>query len=29
LAVVIRQGEWENFRQAVAQLGLLLDVEGL
>jgi hypothetical protein len=29
LAVVIRRGEWENFRQAVAQLGLLLDVEGL
>lgn len=29
LAVVIRQGDWENFRQAVAQLGLLLDVEGL
>lgn len=27
LAVVIRQGEWEAFRQAVAQLGLLLDVE--
>ncbi len=27
LAVVIRRGEWENFRQAVAQLGLLLDVE--
>jgi hypothetical protein len=27
LAVVVRQGEWENFRQAVAQLGLLLDVE--
>jgi hypothetical protein len=29
LAVVIRHGEWEAFRQAVAQLGLLLDVEGL
>ena len=29
LAVVIRQEEWEPFRQAVAQLGLLLDVEGL
>ncbi len=29
LAVVILPGEWENFRQAVAQLGLLLDVEGL
>ncbi len=27
LAVVIRQGEWEAFQQAVAQLGLLLDVE--
>jgi hypothetical protein len=27
LAVVVRKGEWENFRQAVAQLGLLLDVE--
>jgi len=27
LAVVIRQGEWEEFRQAVAQLGLLLDVD--
>ena len=26
LAVVIRQGEWEPFRQAAAQLGLLLDV---
>lgn len=29
LAVVIREGQWEAFRQAVAQLGLLLDVEGL
>lgn len=29
LAVVIRRGEWEAFRQAVAQLGLLLDVEEL
>lgn len=29
LAVVVRKGEWENFRQSVAQLGLLLDVEGL
>jgi hypothetical protein len=29
LAVVIRREEWEPFRQAVAQLGLLLDVEGL
>ncbi len=29
LVVAIRRGEWENFRQAVAQLGLLLDVEGL
>lgn len=29
LAVAIPRGEWENFRQAVAQLGLLLDVEGL
>jgi hypothetical protein len=29
LAVVVRRGEWENFRQAVAQLGLLLDVEVL
>lgn len=29
LAVVIREGQWEPFRQAVAQLGLLLDVEGL
>ena len=29
LAVVIRRGDWENFRQAVAQLGLLLDVGGL
>jgi len=28
LAVVIREGEWEAFRQAVAQLGLLLDVNG-
>jgi len=27
LAVVIRAGEWEAFRQAVAGLGLLLDVE--
>lgn len=27
LAVVIRAGEWEQFRQAVAGLGLLLDVE--
>ena len=29
LAVIIRPGEWEAFRQAVAQLGLLLDVEGM
>jgi hypothetical protein len=29
LAVVVRQNDWEAFRQAVAQLGLLLDVEGL
>lgn len=29
LAVTIRRGEWEAFRQATAQLGLLLDVEGL
>ncbi len=29
LAVAVRQGQWEEFRQAVAQLGLLLDVEGL
>lgn len=29
LAVVIPRGEWENFRQVVAQLGLLLDVDGL
>jgi hypothetical protein len=28
LAVVIRQGERESFRQAAAQLGLLLDVDG-
>lgn len=27
LAVVVRAGEWEAFRQAVAGLGLLLDVE--
>ena len=29
LAVVIRRDEWEAFRQTVAQLGLLLDVEGV
>ena len=29
LVVVIRKGEWEDFRQAVSQLGLLLDIEGL
>jgi hypothetical protein len=29
LAVTIRNNEWEAFRQAVAQLGLLLDVEGV
>ena len=27
LAVVVRAGQWEAFRQAVAGLGLLLDVE--
>lgn len=27
LAVVVRKGEWEAFQQAVAQLGLLLDVD--
>lgn len=29
LAVAIRAGDWEAFRQATAQLGLLLDVEGV
>lgn len=29
LAVAIRADDWEAFRQATAQLGLLLDVEGL
>lgn len=29
LVVVIRAGDWEAFRQATAQLGLLLDVEGV
>ncbi len=28
LAVAIRPGDWEAFRQATAQLGLLLDSDG-